>query len=711
MRKPFKTGTARVRRTWLMLMGVLWLMPAIASAQDETPEPAADNPFSDWVCQRCPEVLGWWGNGYFGPGWVSDDSLRFGSYRGLEEKGFYAALDGDIHFRDAEGRYLDGYGRDLGLDSRELDIKGGRQGRYEFRFAWHEIPFYRGYGAQTPFTGQGSGNLTLPGDWQHASGTSGMTRLASSLQPAPLGLQREILDAGLVFRPSSAWSFEVDVQRQTKNGTRPFGGAGIFINNASQLPAPVDFTTDRIDAGIAWGNQRAQLRLGFSGSWFDNGRTSLTWDNPFDSPPETLRLRSALEPANDYYQFNLTGAYALTPRIHLSGSAAVGEASQDEVFLPYSINPEYSDLPLPRATLDGRVDSSTFNLAGKLVARLNSRLSITARAKYDERDNRTPVDEYTRVISDIVLAEGRANRPFGFERSEVSADVRYRLSHAVRLSAGGKRTDLDRTLQAVEQSDETTWWGEVKLQPWAWSQIRLRGETARRDIDAYHPRDDGGPVDHPLFRKFNQADRDRDRMLAELYLTPAEGLGVNLNLHYAKDDYEKSEIGLQRSRVTGYTVGADYAMAERITLYAYASRDDIESDLDGSYGSQAWTAGTDDRIATVGAGLTAQLSEKSRLGVDAVWADTDGDIAVQTSLQESPFPTLRTTLKNLRLHFSHDVRENWGYRLLAEFENYDSSDWAIDGLGVDGLDPLLAFGLLSPNYSAWKLWAQASYRF
>ena len=138
----------------------------------------------------------------------------------------------------------------------------------------------------------------------------------------------------------------------------------------------MDFTTDRLDVGINWSRKAFQLSLGFMASEFDNNRNSLTWENPFTGTPEIDNFRAALEPSNKFYQFSLTGAWTIRPGMNLSGYASMGEMSQDEAFLPYSINPDFDDLTLPRSSLDGQVDTSVANLGGKFFARINSRLSI-----------------------------------------------------------------------------------------------------------------------------------------------------------------------------------------------------------------------------------------------------------------------------------------------------------------------------------------------
>lgn len=696
--------------TTLILIAAIF--PISISAQDAEGEgtESPESPFSNWSCSRCPEQTGWLGAAEFGIGWVSDDSLRYGNYRGLEDDGPYLPLDGEARFSNSEGRYFKLSASDLALDSREIEMKGGQEGRYDLYLSWNEIPTYRGYGAQTPFLGQGDEHLRLPDNWQRGATPAEMPLLQESLNPAPMKLQRKVLDAGATMRFSGAWSAELEVQRQKKTGTRPFGGAGVFYNDTSQILAPVDFTTDRVNAGLNWSSPRVQLRLGFLGSWFDNGDHSLTWDNPFTAGPGVDQFRAALEPSNDFYQFDLTGAWIIRPNLHLSGHAAVGEMTQDEAFLPYSINPDFENVALPRTSLDGKVETSVANLGGKFFARINSRLSITAKADYDERDNQTPVSVYEPVNSDFLVLRERENRPYSFERTRYSADFRFRAFRKLRFAGGARWQELERTLQAIEDSEEKTWWGEVKFTPFNRSHLRLSLESSDRDTSEYQAVTDSGRVDHPLFRKYNQADRDRDLGKLEAFYSNMSGLGVNISIHYAEDDYDESVLGLQNSEVRGLSLSLDQAIGTGASVYGFVTQDEIESEMFGQSGALQWTGNTEDRISTVGAGFSAALESDKEFGVDLVWADSRGDIDVLAG-SAKPFPALKTTLKNLRFRFDHDVNDHWGYRLYAEYESFDSSDWAIDGFGVDGVDSVLMYGLISPNYDIWNVYAQASYRF
>ena len=97
-----------------------------------------------------------------GLGYVSDDAYKFGRYNGLQTQG--AFLVGDIKARsfDEDGRFWSVRGTNLGLESRYLRLEGGVQGSHKFFLEYDELPNYKNNTVQTPFTGIGSNNLTLP---------------------------------------------------------------------------------------------------------------------------------------------------------------------------------------------------------------------------------------------------------------------------------------------------------------------------------------------------------------------------------------------------------------------------------------------------------------------------------------------------------------------------------------------------------------------
>lgn len=681
-------------------------------ANDSTIQPVTDVDTSRWLCRLCIYPLAWFGTIDFGPAYVSDSSRKFGDYRGLDKRGLFFALDGDAHFRGSDGGYFDLYAQNLAIDSRQLELMGGTQGRFETRLAYSEIPKYRGFGTQTPFQDPGGDSLTLPADWVRAPVTSGMSSLEQSLHDTALKTSRKTLDAGLTLKFAVNWSFRVDFERQKKDGTRPFG-AGLFQSNTTHIPAPVDFTTNQFDMALDYAGERSNLSFGFSGSEFRNGTSTISWDNPFLSAPGTESFRADLAPDNKYYQFSLVGAFAPTPKLRLSGRASLGRMKQNDPLLPYSTNPLYADLPLPRSSLDGKIDTSVLNLAGKLRARLARKLDFTIQAKLDERDNKTPSDLWTPVLTDLVLTPERLNRPYSFKREKYELQLRWRLRNQIRLSGGVRQENIKRDLQSVKKTRQRNYWGELSASPWAVAQFRVKVESSERDASPYLLLDDGGPVENPLMRKFNLADRDRNGAIVELDLSPMERLGISLSYFTAEDKYSASVVGLRESEDQTLSLDLNYAINSDTSLYAFYNCEDISSEMSSISGNSGlpWDAHTDDTINTVGFGISGKMTEKISFGLDWVSSDAKSRILTETGQGEDPFPTLRNDLRNTRLHVNWQLRKQWALKVQAEHEKSRSDDWQIDGLDPDGLLSVLSLGLVSPNYSVTVLRLLASYRF
>ena len=177
-----------------------------------------------------------------GVGYVSDDSPTFGNYTGLNQKGAYLDLGGTLTYRGESGYYANVTASDLGLDIRRLEAQSGREGLYNFRLGYAEIPRYFAEGATTPFSRQWRQYLDpacgrLPG--RH----HGPMPLATTLQPIELGYKASRFDLVGTWIRQQNFTYRVSLRRDVRDGTKPT--AGSFFSTASQLAAPVDYTTDR----------------------------------------------------------------------------------------------------------------------------------------------------------------------------------------------------------------------------------------------------------------------------------------------------------------------------------------------------------------------------------------------------------------------------------------------------------------------------------
>ncbi len=691
-------------------MSIATFLALLLCTQAHADESQVSVDSSGWLCNFCNYPQGWFGILDIGPGYANDASLKFADYRGITEKGVFISINGDMHYLDKAGRYFDLYTRDLGLDSRQLELRGGLHGRIEFRLAYREIPKYRGYGTQTPFSVSGTDRVVLPPDWVYARTTAGMSALEASLLPETLEIKRKLFEVGLSFRMTGNWRYEADFTHTEKNGTRAFG-AGVFTIQSSHFPAPVDFSINRVDMGLEYTNKHSRIRFGFSGSSFNNRYASVSWENPFTPVGNTANLRAALEPGSDFYQFNLTGSFRPSAKVRLTAQASIGRITQDVEYIAYSINPDFDDLELPSASLNGSMDTS--NLGARMTARLSSKLSLFLSMKYDDRDNRTPIDFYTPVITDLVLREQTPNRPYSFKRSQYSAQFSYRTYTSVNFNAGAKQKRYKRTLQSVRETEDSTWWGEVSVDSWSAAQLRVRIETSDRDISPYRQVGDPGLRENVLMRKFHLANRNRDRALFELDLSLSNRLNAALSYSVSRDRYAKSIIGLMESDEHSVNLDLGFSIKTNLSLHAFVTLEDYDSEIaSAEYESAAgWTANTKDRFTTWGFGLSGKLTDKLDISIDYYSSDSRGRIRTDSGADEPPFPDLSTDLRNATIRLNYKASKQWGLSLLAEHENYDSSDWQIDGLGNDGISAILTLGPTSPNYSVTVFRLLANYTF
>jgi MtrB/PioB family decaheme-associated outer membrane protein len=320
---------------------------------------------------------------------------------------------------------------------------------------------------------------------------------------------------------------------------------------------------------------------------------------------------------------------------------------------------------------------------------------------------------FTPVITDFLPRAPRPNRPYSFERDRASLALRYRARGAVRLQAGADFEDYERSLQSVLETEEQAYWGEIAASPDAPVELRLRAEQSERDAGPYTPVQGGTLVEHPLMRKFHLADRERERLLFDLDIFPLPGLTLTASYQRSEDDYAQSVVGLHDSEEQVLSLDAGWSLGDGLHAHAFVSRDDIDSSLAGATSALAtpWLAVTADRFLAAGLGLQARVSPRVDLEFELVNAQSDGDIRVEDDPRGGPFPTLTTDLWNARLGVDFRVSAQWGVKLQFEHEQYDSSDWALDGLGPDGIAAILSFGADSPDYRVSVLRLQASYRF
>jgi MtrB/PioB family decaheme-associated outer membrane protein len=758
-----------------LFRGTLWatvFAAALASGNlsaqeaDEADDEADD---SSWLLEEQTVVKNYV---EIGLGNVSDSSARFGRFTGLDEDGLFPVVNLDIFRRGPWDGDDAGYwrltGRNLGIDSRDLLLEAGRQGSWNFHIGFDQIPHYQTDDTLTIFQGAGSTNLTLPAGWVAGQTTATMTQLVPNLRPFGIEHDRERFDVGGDVNFLAGWNFEVNYNNEQKNGTKT---NGLTIGNSGGnpraiiAPEPIDFETQTIDAVLSFADATKQFTFGYFGSFFDNDNNSLVWQNPYATingwtPTAQVGYpnglgQMALEPDNDFHQFNMSGGWNFSRHTRLSGTVSFGRGTQDQTFLPYTINPLLAATitqPLPVNSLDGEVD--TTHIALRFATKPFDSLALGVSYKYDERDNKTHHHEFVYIGGDslaqntaVTSSQRRFNEPKSWEDQSFKLDANWNAADWLRVNGEARWRTTERPHQEREEIEEDLYTLNFAIDTGGYVNGGLRMSSSDRDggsdyqgwvtliggyspgyFNTLQPFVDGFPFEnHPDLRKFNQA--DRERLDGELYASfmPVEEVSVSASVSYAEDDYDNSILGLTFSRVSAYNVDVAWAPTAGISAYAFASEERYNNDQDGRSfvggatrpvsafdPNRVWNVKSRDYVFTYGVGFNSKfLEDKLTVGFDWVDSAADSDVltTVGSALTRANLPTSESDLVSASLYGDYAWRRNLVFRLRFAYEEFDSTDWAVDNAPPNQLANVITMGGSSPDYSVWVTTFSVGYRF
>lgn len=685
--------------TWVIgtASGMAWAEP------DQRPDTSA------WVCERCPFADGLSGEVAVGPGYVSADNGDFRNFGGLEEEGVFVGLEGDLWYRGSDGRYVLVYGERLGLDSRLLSAEGGQQGRYRLNLEWREIPWVGPQGGQSVFEGAGTTNQTLPAGWISPGNTADMSLLLPNLQAIDLGHQRETVRLGAAVASPSPWRYRVDVERTERKGNFSLGAS--FLFTGTELVVPMDEETTLIEAAVGYVRDRWQLEAAYQVSLFENGVTAVRWENPFPAVRGGDRGEIGLAPDNAFHQFVMTGFWSPGRSFNLSGQVAVGRATQDEVFLAPTLNPNLQVPPLPATSLDGEINTRIANLRmnGHFTNRLRGRLVL----RYDERDNATDQYLIPNVVTDTFVVGAFFNKPYSYKRRSAEAGLDYRFSREVTLSASARRQVTDRDL--LELTEATTDQFSLGARANPDERLTLRALVSRErrtnDLDPALI----SPFDSPGLRRYNFAERDRDLVRFAADYAFSERYSAGVFVEFADENYTDTMIGLSSAndRIVGLDVSA--AFGRHVSASAFVAHERLQAEILGADNviGQPWRVLTDDVFLTAGFSVDfLQLPGRWRTGtLRFTYADANGDIEVEKRGDVPQFPDLKTRRFLFEADIERELNDRFSLALGYIVARAREDDFFRDRVEVDTMPNYIALGRRSPDRTVHGAKMMLRYRF
>jgi MtrB/PioB family decaheme-associated outer membrane protein len=683
-----ESGVVRIAVTLLVAV-----LPGLLYAQKNPAPPG-------WTCNLCLAAEGWELDMTAGPAYVGDDAYKFGDYTGLDDDGFYLFGDALALYRDQDGKYVNFEGFTYSSAAGAFFLEGGRQGAYELRASYQAIPRRLFDTTETPYVGSTSTNLSLPAAWVRAPNTQGMTALDATSQPVKIEWDWDVYSFGGDYKPNSNWKVRADYTRREREGQSRSSGS--FQFNAVEFAKPIEYTSDDLELAVSYAADWWQTSLTYYGSVFNNADESLQWDNPFTSGTgaDTGQLASA--PDNESHQVSVAGSMVLPRRTTLNGRVSYGHMTQNADLLPYTTNNLLGAGAVPINSAEAEVDTLNVNL--RAVSSPWRKITFEGELRYNDFDNKTPVNQYNYVNTDSALAPTPvSNSAYDYELRDIRLSGEYRLNSALRLQGGANTERFVRDRQDRTRTTTDRLWAGLRSRLGSGANLNAEAFVEDRGGSDYQTVVNPAAQENPLMRKYNMADRERRGIMLNGSVYKLQGVDFGWEFEYSKDNYDNSEIGLLETKFLRLGANISVLLADDAAFYASVYDEKIENDQANSqnFSVADWSAQTNDKFTTATAGITYPgLIGSLDATLEYTWSRAVGEILNDTSGLPSSFPDLRSKRQNIRVGLSYPYSERLTFGFDYLFESLDSDDWALDGVGADTISNLLALGADSWNYNA-----------
>lgn len=635
-----------------------------------------------------------------------EELAKFTQYRTMPDGFLAQELYGRLTTADSF-RSVQLFGNSLGQKDQRLALRFNDPGMADLQITWDRAPHVYSTNARFLGTESSPGVYTLP------TPRPDTATLNASGFVAPIRQQWDPVNVAFTFTPAPAWDLKVDYTRIGKSGQRPmgmaFGGSG---NNAREIPEPIDQTMHDFRISQAFTGARFQLMVSYGYSVFNNAIPSVTSDNPNVTVDGlntfSSRGRTALAPDNRAQTFSATGSIALPRRTHVTGAVSYGWWTQNAPFIAPTINSANAD-SLTRAgvtfptSLDGRVHTSMANFS--VNSRPLDRLNINARYRsYDYKDLTAEMTVPVLVINDRSISAGATGDLLPWNRRSAEASASLRLQQYVTVTGGyaWDRMHRDTAVRNVANVSERTPRISVDFTGLSFADLRVSYSHSTRRGDGYHQVDS---PENPDSRRFDEADRNRNRMSLFADIMPVDQVTLSLTYEFGHDTFPSSAFGVQHDKNTAYGLDVSWNPIPRVSLSGGYEHEQNDNQMRARYRTGStdatlnnatwqWVATNLDTSTTwyatasavvvparIEAGGTYQISKSSfRMMANNPVAPTGGTTSQNTAATAADFPLATQELRPFTVYVRYILTPDWSLTASYQGEKFTQYDFRTTGL-------------------------------
>ena len=743
-----------MRTRTLTLTGALLLVFAGAARaqQDTAAQTAAAGPKND-VSTFTPK-LGQIDFGYRGND-VNGDAARYQRFRDLRDGGY---VDQFKLKKDSDTWLFKATANNVGYRDQRYTASFEDFGRVRVNFDWNQIPLWISDATATMYKDNGNGVLTIDDGIQQALQTA--TALGNPARDAALNTAlktavpydlRSRRNTGLLnfrYTANRVTDVKLDLKSSQRSGYNlmSFGfGTSPGLLPAVEFNVPMDDRTTDLKGSVEFANQRGLLAVGWNGSWFENNRPTVQFDNPFRATDISGGASSGLTPmwpTNHQINYTVTGAYNMPAHTRASAFISFGQTDQNADLVAPTVNTAlFGTMPkLERSTAEAKAD--TVAMVYNLSSRPNNYVSFDARYRYYDYSNKTAPFETTPLVGDWSLGSGLIeNEPASIKRETFDADASVSAHKYLTLNFGFTREAADRTFRIYEKTDENVYRVSFDSVGNQYVTFRTKYEHAVREGSQFDAELLTEVGEQPTTRHYDVANRKRDRVTAIVTVIPVSYFQVNGSVGTGKDRYDETGFGLLSNDTHNWSLGADIVPSDRVNLgfeygyekitsqqYSRTANPLSATDVTFNDPTRDWWLDQGDKVKTIVASADfLKCIQKTDVRLSYTLSDGNSDYVYAMKPEQKVFTTIPltqlTALKNwltdTRVDVKYYVRPNLAFGGIYAYEEYRIEDFSLTPTVLNSLAPVNASnGLFASSiysgyvyrpYKANTFWLRMTY--